>query len=65
MNQAAITDESDYPEPQVDNLAFGKMLPQDIEGLLRRLPMIACKNLGETNSRFFLARQLRAVLKMR
>jgi hypothetical protein len=60
MNQAAIAYEGHYPEAQVDDLAFCKMLAQDIEGLLRRLPMIACKYLGETNRRLFLRGQLAA-----
>ena len=34
VNQAAIADEGDYSEPQVDDFAFGKMLAQDVEGLL-------------------------------
>jgi hypothetical protein len=64
MNQAAIADEGDYSEPQVDDLAFGKMLAQDVEGLLRRLAMIARKYLGEANCRLFLAGQFSAALKI-
>ncbi|MGZ6212647.1 MAG: hypothetical protein ACXWNU_09525, partial [Candidatus Binataceae bacterium] len=65
MNQTAVTDEGHYPEAQVDDLAFGKMLAQNIEGLLRRLPMIARENFGKTNRRFFLARQFSAAFEMR
>ncbi len=56
MNQAAVAHEGHYPEAQVDDLAFGKMRAQDVEGLLRCLPMIARKNLGEPNRRLFLTR---------
>src|SRR6185437_7571256 len=65
MNQAAVPDEGHYPEAQVDDLTFGEMLAQDIEGLLRRLPMVTRENLGETNRRFFLSCQFSAGFKVR
>src|SRR5579863_3840402 len=65
MNQTAVADEGHYPEAQVDDLAFGKMRAQNIEGLLRGLPMITREYFGKTNSRFFLAGQFTAVFEMR
>src|SRR5216684_6838267 len=64
MNQAAIAHEGHYPEAQVDDLTFCKMLAQDVEGLWRRLPMIARKYLGETNRRLFLRGQFMTAFKM-
>jgi len=41
MNQPSVADEGHDSEAQVYDLAFGKVLAQAIEGLLRGLPMVA------------------------